>query len=90
MLSHVQHLRHDMTLMGFNAESVEKYQKWNSALEIECDQKEDKLRQYEMNQPATEDTHRCATRSLLNLTDACVQTVANNSNIPLGIPSLFT
>lgn len=47
MTAKVHKLRHDMTLIGFSKESVEKYQRWNSLLSLECDQNTYRVRQLE-------------------------------------------
>jgi hypothetical protein len=46
----VNKARHDMVLSGFNKETVEKYQRWNSMLSLECDQNAYRLRQLESEQ----------------------------------------
>lgn len=49
MTARVHKLRHDMTLIGFNKDAVEKYQRWNSMLSLECDQNAYKVRSLDID-----------------------------------------
>jgi len=44
MTAKVHKIKHDMTLISFNKESVDKFQRWNSMLSLECDQNAYQLR----------------------------------------------